>query len=77
MTGKHVLHPSILREYDIRGIVGETLTVDDVYAVGRAFGSIVRERDGKSVAVGYDGRVTSPVLEAALVDGLKACGVTV
>jgi phosphomannomutase len=73
----HLLDPTILREYDIRGIVGETLAADDAYAVGRAFGTIVRRRHGRTVCVGYDGRLTSLELESALVDGLRACGLTV
>ena len=73
---QHRFHPSILREYDIRGVVGETLGVDDARAVGRAFGTVVGGA-GKRVAVGYDGRHSSPDLEAALVEGLIAAGCTV
>ncbi len=71
------LDPTILREYDIRGIVGETLTADGVRAIGRAFGSVVIRKGGGTVAVGYDGRLTSPDLEQALVEGLVSTGVTV
>ena len=73
----HGLDPGILREYDIRGVVGETLTEEDVAAIGRAFGTIVARRGGRLVAVGYDGRLTSPLLEAAAVSGLTAAGVDV
>ena len=71
------LHPSILRAYDIRGIVGQTLSAEDAEAIGRAFGSIVRDRDGRRVCVGYDGRLHSPALENALVDGLMSAGADV
>jgi len=71
------LDPTILREYDIRGIVGETLDTDDVRAIGRAFGSIVAGSGGDTVAVGYDGRLSSPELEMALVEGLTASGLGV
>ena len=71
------LDPGILREYDIRGVVGDTLTEDGVAAIGRAFGSIVARRGGRAVAVGYDGRLSSPDLEAAAVAGLCAAGVDV
>jgi len=71
------LDPTILREYDIRGVVGETLTAEGVTAIGRAFGSMVIRTGGATVAVGYDGRLTSPELEEALVEGLAATGVTV
>jgi phosphomannomutase len=73
----HRFDPTILREYDIRGIVGQTLSTQDAWAVGRAYADIVAERGGKRVAVGYDGRLTSPELEAALVDGLATGGADV
>lgn len=71
---QHHFHPTVLREYDIRGIIGETLGADDARAIGRAFGTLLREAGGKTVAVGYDGRVSSPMLEHALVEGLTASG---
>ncbi|NQU61976.1 MAG: phosphomannomutase/phosphoglucomutase [Rhodospirillales bacterium] len=77
MSEGHRLDPTILREYDIRGIVPDTLSPVDAGAIGRAFGTILLERGGKSVAVGYDGRLSSPELEAALVEGLAATGVSV
>lgn len=73
----HRLDPSILREYDIRGIVGETLFPADAENVGRAFASWLSARGGKKVQVGRDGRVSSPEMESALVDGLKAGGLAV
>lgn len=73
----HELHPGILREYDIRGVVGHTLFEADAHAVGRAFGTVVRRAGGRRIAVGYDGRTSSPMLEAALVAGLAASGVDV
>jgi phosphomannomutase len=71
----HQFHPTSLREYDIRGIVGETLTEADARAIGRGFGTLIARAGGSKVAVGYDGRVSSPVLEAALVEGLNASGI--
>lgn len=78
VTG-HIFHPTLLREYDIRGTVGETLHAADAHALGRAFGTvIVREgRGGKRVCVGFDGRVSSPALERALVAGLLETGIDV
>jgi len=70
----HAFHPTTLREYDIRGIVGSTLGEDDARAIGRGFGTRVRRNGGRKVSVGYDGRLSSPVLEAALVEGLRASG---
>jgi phosphomannomutase len=72
-----MLDPTILREYDVRGIVGEMLKLEDVRAIGRAFGTLVVRGGGRSVAVGYDGRLSSPTLEAALVAGLSAAGANV
>jgi len=73
----HRFDPTSLREYDIRGIVGQTLGEDDARAIGRGFATRVRRAGGTRVAVGYDGRQSSPVLEAALVEGLTASGVDV
>ena len=77
MTGPHRFNPTVLREYDVRGIVGETLSKDDAYALGRRFGTVVRRNNGKTACVGYDGRLTSPELEAAVVRGLVDCGLEV
>ncbi len=71
------LHPTVLREYDIRGTVGETLGPDDARAVGRSFGTLVRRAGGQRVAVGRDGRLSSPELAAAAVEGLRASGAEV
>jgi len=71
----HNFHPTSLREYDIRGLVGDTLTEADAYAIGRSFGTTVRRAGGSKVAVGYDGRTSSPVFEIALVRGLNDAGV--
>ncbi|MBA2934017.1 phosphomannomutase/phosphoglucomutase [Sphingomonas sp. CGMCC 1.13654] len=73
----HRFDPTSLREYDIRGIVGKALGPADATAIGRGFGTRVRRAGGTRVAVGYDGRTHSPLLEAALVDGLTKSGVDV
>ncbi|GGJ16002.1 phosphoglucomutase/phosphomannomutase PgmG [Neoroseomonas lacus] len=73
----HRFDSTVLREYDIRGIVGKTLKPEDAFAIGRCFGSIVVRAGGKRVAVGYDGRLHSPELEAQLVAGLRTCGLEV
>ncbi|MEO6387948.1 MAG: phosphomannomutase/phosphoglucomutase [Croceibacterium sp.] len=70
----HQFHSSVLREYDIRGIIGETLGPDDARAIGRGFATLLSRAGGKLVAVGYDGRVSSPMLEHALIEGLTASG---
>ena len=81
MGAGHDFEASVLREYDIRGIVGETLHEADLHAIGRAFGTILRREIGSSrkpsVTVGYDGRISSPNLEQHLVAGLTESGVDV
>jgi len=71
------LNSQILREYDIRGIVNKTITIEDAIVVGKSFGTIVAEKGGKSVCIGYDGRISSPALEKAVVKGLQSCGLSV
>jgi phosphomannomutase len=73
----HVFDPTTLREYDIRGIVGQTLGTKDAYAIGRGFATMVRKAGGTRVAVGFDGRESSPMLETALINGLNESGVDV
>jgi phosphomannomutase len=72
--GARRLHPTILREYDIRGIVGDTLADDDAYAIARAFATMVAERGGTKICIGYDGRLSSPAFEEACVEGVTDCG---
>lgn len=71
----HRFDSSILRESDIRGIVGKTLHAADAYAAGRGFGSVLPS--GGRVVVGRDGRLSSPELAAALIEGLTSCGLEV
>ena len=66
--------PVIFRAYDIRGIVGETLTETAVYDIGRAIGSIALERGQQEIVVARDGRTTSPDLSEALIKGLRGTG---
>ena len=72
---KHIFSPTILRAYDIRGIYQDTLTEEDGHAIGMAFIACLRDRGhGVTVAVGRDGRLSSPKLAAALIDGLVKAG---
>ena len=73
----HQFNPTILREYDIRGIVGGTLNEADAYALGRSYAAQAREENARRIAVGRDGRTHSPMLEEALVRGLTEGGVDV
>lgn len=73
----HQFHPTVLREYDIRGIIGETLGEADAYAIGRGFATLLGRAGGRKIAVGYDGRISSPMLEEALVRGVNDAGLDV
>ena len=73
----HGFDPVLLRDYDLRGTVGRTLHRADAWALGRSFGTIIARTGGRRVTVGYDGRLSSPMLEAALVEGLVATGIDV
>lgn len=73
----HRFDPSILREYDIRGVVGTTLTASDALALGRTMGTIAVAGSGRVAVVGYDGRHSSPMLEEELCRGLASCGLYV
>ena len=78
MSGGHALDAAILGAYDIRGIVGETLSGADMAAIGRGFATMARARAAAGrpplICVGRDGRLTSPTLEERLVEGLAAAG---
>jgi phosphomannomutase/phosphoglucomutase len=69
--------PEIFKAYDIRGIVGRTLTAEAVELIGRALGTEVRNAGGSAIAVGRDGRLSGPELAAALARGVLATGVDV
>jgi phosphomannomutase len=71
----HKFNPSILREYDIRGVVGDTLTEADAYALGRTYAALARGEGARRLAVGRDGRTHSGMLQAALVRGLTEGGI--
>ncbi len=77
MSAGHRFDPTILREYDVRGIVGKTLSSDDAEALGRAFGTTARRGGGSRLAVGYDGRLSSPEMADALCRGLRKSGIDV
>jgi len=76
-SAQHTFNDTVLREYDIRGIVGDTLTTNDAEALGRAFGTMVIRNGGQKVSLGYDGRLSSPDMEQAILSGLMSTGVHV
>ncbi|MBF5058289.1 phosphomannomutase [Alcanivorax sp. 521-1] len=71
------LSDTLFRAYDIRGIYEDTLTVDAARLIGLAIGSEVRAKGGDTVAVGRDGRLSSPALVDGLAKGLQASGCNV
>lgn len=71
------LPPEIFKAYDIRGIVGKTLTNDIVRQIGQGLGSLARERGQTAIAVGYDGRLSGPDLFSALAIGICSAGIDV
>ncbi len=68
---------SIFREYDVRGIVGKDLTPDAAQSIGRAYGTMARQRECRTVALGRDGRLTSPDLRDRVLAGITSTGVNV
>jgi len=73
----HAFHPTVLREYDIRGIIGQTLGVADAQALGRAYATLLGGEGGRRVCLGFDGRLSSPELAEALAEGCCAGGIEV
>lgn len=79
VRGREVLpiHPDAIRAYDIRGTVGEHLSAEGFRRLGLNFASLARRRGLRRIAVGRDGRTTSPELEAAVIEGLVQGGIAV
>jgi len=73
----HTFNPTILREYDIRGIVGDTLTEADAYGLGRTYAAKAHGEGARTISVGRDGRTHSGMLEAQLIRGLTEGGINV
>ncbi len=68
------LDRSIFRAYDIRGVVGQTLDEDIARLIGQAIGSVMQEKNQRSIVVGRDGRLSSPAMASALIEGLRKAG---
>ena len=71
------LDPAIFRAYDIRGVVGKSLTADVARLLGQSIGTLMREKGLQEMVVGRDGRLSGPELAGALSDGLRAAGIDV
>lgn len=68
------MNPEIFREYDIRGVVGKDLTTDTVELIGKAAGTYIRRRGGKTLTLGRDMRNSSTEFHDAIAKGLLATG---
>ncbi|MGR9051894.1 MAG: phosphomannomutase/phosphoglucomutase, partial [Gammaproteobacteria bacterium] len=77
VPGQERAPAEIFKTYDIRGIVGETLTRDIVFDIGRAIGSEAKEQDCKTVVVARDGRESSLEFATALSRGLTSTGLNI
>jgi phosphomannomutase len=75
--GRHPLNPALRKTYDLRGTVGRTLGEGDARALGLRFAGLARARGRRAIATSRDGRLSSPMLEQALVEGLLAGGMHV
>src|SRR4051812_1913639 len=72
-----MLPQEIFKAYDIRGVVGKTLTPDIVRSIGQGLGTLARESGRSEIAIGRDGRLSGPSLAAALAEGIRAAGIDV
>jgi len=73
----HTPSKDIFKAYDIRGVVGKTLTTESAELIGRAIGSEAQARNVKAIVVGRDGRLSGPELAEALSNGIRAAGIDV
>ena len=71
------INPYIFRAYDVRGKVGLDITPEVFAEVGRAYGTLIRRRGGKTIALGMDNRTTSPPLKEAFAAGVLSTGVDI
>ena len=67
----------IFKAYDIRGIVGKTLTAEVVESIGHAIGSEAMVREQHTIAIGRDGRLSGMEFAAALARGIRKSGINV
>ena len=73
-TQRIAVDPEIFRAYDIRGVVGTTLSVEVAERIGQSIGTVMEEQGLLDVVVGRDGRLSGPELSAGLIDGLRKAG---
>ncbi len=71
------MNPHIFRAYDVRGKVGEDLTPEVLRLIGRAYGSLIKRKGGRTIALGQDNRVASIELKTAFAEGVLASGISI
>ena len=76
-TAAVAVDPTIFRAYDIRGVVGKSLSADVARLLGQSIGTLMREQALHEIVVGRDGRLSGPELAGALADGLREAGIDV
>jgi len=72
-----MLNRSIFRQYDIRGLVDQDLSVENLYLIGKGFGTYLRNLDKKTLVIAGDARLTTPDYKAAFVKGARETGIDV
>lgn len=77
MNNTHTFDKSILKAYDVRGVVGKTLNEDDAYFIGKGYGTLLKKMNKNSCVVGYDGRHTSKQYANLVSKGLNETGIDV
>lgn len=78
MKNRHIFEKSILKEYDIRGVVNKNLNEIDAYFVGKSYGTLLKRKyNRKNCVIGYDGRHTSPEYTEKVIKGLNESGIDV
>ncbi|MDR1425898.1 MAG: phosphomannomutase/phosphoglucomutase [Rickettsiales bacterium] len=73
----HTFDESILKQYDIRGVVGKNLNELDAYFIGKSYGTLLQSLSKKSCVIGYDVRQTSSAYAEEATRGLVECGIDV
>lgn len=71
------INPQVFCDYDIRGIVNETLTPEVIFAIGKAFASEVIKAGFDTLVLGFDGRISSVDIAQTITEGIKVTGVNI
>lgn len=69
-----MIDPTVFRQYDIRGIIGEDLNEESYFLIGKGFGTYLRQKDGKTIVLGGDARLSTPKMMEAFTKGALETG---